>query len=172
MPFEPAIIGGFPFSPGNRPDEVFTPYAIREAVREGNVGLIVVWLYLMMQWWGLVCLVGPALTFLALGPRLLAPHLVGLVVLWTAMGGVVACGAWWVKRNRLRGAFSPRRAETIDEKGLVAGISQGNDPPCAIVCEAVSSSDCPAPTCLFCTHIRKGVASGVLPLEPQPCKLL
>jgi hypothetical protein len=63
---------------------------IRDAVREGNLGHIIAWLYLMLNWWVPVCLLGPALTFLALGPRLLAPHLLGLVGLWAAVGGVVA----------------------------------------------------------------------------------
>jgi hypothetical protein len=72
---------------------------IRDAVREGNLGHIIAWLYLMLNWWMPVCLLGPALTFLALGPRLLAPHLAGLVVLWAAVAGAAAWGAWWIKRK-------------------------------------------------------------------------
>jgi hypothetical protein len=64
----------------------------REAFREGNVGHILAWFYMMLHWWGPVCLVGPALTFLELGPRLLAPHLVGLAVMWVVVTGTVSWG--------------------------------------------------------------------------------
>jgi hypothetical protein len=76
---------------------------IRDAVREGNVGHIIAWLYLMLNWWAPVCLVGPALTFLALGPRLLVPHLVGLVGLSAVVAGVTA----WA-RSVVRQAHQPR----------------------------------------------------------------
>ncbi len=92
-------------------DDPWLVETIQEAVREGNVGHIVAWLYLMVQWWMPMCLVGPALTFLALCPRLFAPHLVGLVGLWAVVAGAVAWGVWWVKRGYLQRAFSPSRAE-------------------------------------------------------------
>jgi hypothetical protein len=82
----------------------------REAFRDGNVGHILAWFYMMMHWWGPVLMVGPALTFLELGPRLLAPHLVGLVVLWAVVGGAVSWGVWGVKRGCLRGVLSSGRA--------------------------------------------------------------
>lgn len=84
--------------------------AIREAVREGNTGHILAWLYLMMNWWAPVCLGGAAMAFLELYPRLLAPHLVGLVVLWAAVGGVAAWLAWWVKKVTRR-RFSRREEQ-------------------------------------------------------------
>jgi hypothetical protein len=80
-------------------DDPWLVETIRDAVREGNAGHIVAWLYLMLNWWAPVCLVGPALTFLALGPRLLAPHLVGLIALWAVMAGAVSWEVWWVKRK-------------------------------------------------------------------------
>jgi hypothetical protein len=84
---------------------------IREAVREGNTGHIVAWLYLMANWWGPVCLAGPAMVFLELYPRLLAPHLVGLVVLWAVVAAAAAWGAWWVKK--VAGKGFPRRAGQV-----------------------------------------------------------
>ncbi len=72
---------------------------IRDAIREGNTGHILAWLYLMMHWWGPVCLLGPALTFLEIGPRLLAPHPMGLVILWATVAGAVAWSARWIKRK-------------------------------------------------------------------------
>jgi hypothetical protein len=72
---------------------------LRDAVREGNTGHIAAWLYLMLNWWGPVCLVGPAMTFLELYPRLLAPHLVGLVVLWAIVAGAAAWGTWLVTQK-------------------------------------------------------------------------
>jgi hypothetical protein len=74
---------------------------IRDAIREGNVGHIVAWLYLMLNWWAPVCLVGPALTFLELGPRLLALHLLCLVGLWGVVGSVGAWVKWWAREKLL-----------------------------------------------------------------------
>ncbi len=85
---------------------------IRDAIREGNVGHILAWLYLMVQWWGPVCLVGTAMTFLGLGPRLLAPQLLGLVGLWAVVAGAVAWGAWWVKKVAYK--ESSRREDQAD----------------------------------------------------------
>jgi hypothetical protein len=80
---------------------------LREAVHEGDMGTVAAWFYLMANWWGPMCLVGPAMTFLEMYPRLLAPRLVGLVVLWVVVSGVVAWLAWWVKKVTCRG-FSRR----------------------------------------------------------------
>jgi hypothetical protein len=103
-------------------DDPWLVEVIRDAVREGNVGHIIAWFYLMLNWWAPVCLVGPALTFLALGPRLLAPHLVGLVGLWAVMAGAAAWGVRWVKRSCLQETFSPSRAETPStRKGSLRG---------------------------------------------------
>jgi hypothetical protein len=103
-------------------DDPWLVEVIRDAVREGNVGHIVAWLYLMLNWWAPVCLVGPALTFLALGPRLLAPRLVGLVGLWAAVASVVSWGTWWVKRGYPRGVLSWRRTgRSSTRKGSLRG---------------------------------------------------
>jgi hypothetical protein len=80
---------------------------LREAVREGNVGNIAAWLYLMVQWWVPTCVVGTVFAFAELVPRLLAAHLVGLGVLWAAVAGAVSWGVWWVKKVTREG-FSRR----------------------------------------------------------------
>jgi hypothetical protein len=72
---------------------------IFEAVREGDVETIAAWLFLMLQWWMPTCLIGTVFAFAELVPRLLAPHLLGLAVLWAAVAGAVAWGTWWVKRK-------------------------------------------------------------------------
>ena len=72
---------------------------LREAVREGDGGTIVAWLFLMMQWWLPTCSIGAIFAFAELGSRLLAPHLVGLVVLWAVVAGAVSWGVWWVKKS-------------------------------------------------------------------------
>ncbi len=66
----------------------------RKAVREGNGGSIIVWFYIMLQYWVPACLTGAIFALAELVPRLLAGHLAGLVILWA----VVAWGAWWVKQ--------------------------------------------------------------------------
>jgi hypothetical protein len=71
----------------------------REAFRGGNVGHILAWFYMMAQWCGPVCIVGPALTFAELGPRLLTPHLVGLVVLWAVVASTVSWAMWLIREK-------------------------------------------------------------------------
>jgi hypothetical protein len=83
---------------------------LREAVREGDIGTIAAWLFLMFQWWMPPCLIGTIFAFAELAPRMLAPQLVSLVVLWAVVGGTVSWGVWWVKRGCLRGVLSSGRA--------------------------------------------------------------
>jgi hypothetical protein len=83
----------------------------RQAVREGDGGSVAAWFTIMFQWWAPMCTIGAVLAFAELGPRLLAPHLVGLVVLWAAVAGAVAWLRWWVRKNCLRGVFSLSRSE-------------------------------------------------------------
>jgi hypothetical protein len=94
----------------------------RKAVREGSGGSVIVWLYIMLQYWVPACLTGAIFALAELVPRLLAPHLVGLVALWAAVGGVVAWGVWWVKRSCLKGNFPSGRTEKPSAgKGLLRG---------------------------------------------------
>ena len=97
------------------PDQVYEDArfveGLREAVREGDVETVAAWLYLMVNWWGPMCLVGPAMTFLELYPRLLTPRLVNLIVLWTVVAGAMSWGVWWVKRK----SAPIRQAETLPE---------------------------------------------------------
>jgi hypothetical protein len=85
---------------------------LREAVREGDVGTIAAWLFLMLQWWAPTCLIGTIFALAELIPRLLVFHLVGLVVLWAAVASAVSWGVWWIKRSRLQGTSSPSRTRT------------------------------------------------------------
>jgi hypothetical protein len=94
----------------------------REAIREDNVEHILAWFYLMMHWWAPVCLVGPAMVFLELYPRLLAPHLLGTVGLWVMAAGTAAWAAWWGKRGYLREVLSSGRAgKSSSRKGSLRG---------------------------------------------------
>jgi hypothetical protein len=83
----------------------------RRAVREGDVGTIAAWLFLMLQWWVPTCLIGTIFVFAELVPRLLAFHPLGLVILWAAVSSLVAWGVWWIKRGCLQGIFSLDRSE-------------------------------------------------------------
>jgi hypothetical protein len=67
---------------------------LRKAVHEGDVGTIAAWLFLMLQWWVPTCVIGTVFALAGLVLQLLAPHLVGLVVLWAAVAGVVGWGTW------------------------------------------------------------------------------
>jgi hypothetical protein len=69
---------------------------LREAVREGDVGTIAAWLFLMLQWWGPTCLIGTIFAFTELIPRLLVFHLIALLVLWGAVAATAAWGAWLI----------------------------------------------------------------------------
>lgn len=93
------VTENMPLKPPLLYEDPWSVETIREAVREGNAGHILAWLYLMMQWWGPMYLVGPAMTFLDLYPRLLAPHLVGLVALWVAVAGTVSWGTWLIREK-------------------------------------------------------------------------
>jgi hypothetical protein len=68
----------------------------REAVREGNGGSIIVWFYIMLQYWVPACLTGAIFALSELGSRLPVAHLVGLVILWAAVASVVSWEAWWI----------------------------------------------------------------------------
>jgi hypothetical protein len=72
---------------------------LREAGREGDVGTIVAWLFLMLQWWMPTCSIGVIFAFAELIPRLLVFHLIALVVLWAVVASAVSWGVWWVKRR-------------------------------------------------------------------------
>jgi hypothetical protein len=85
---------------------------LREAVREGDVGTVAAWLFLMFQWWMPTCLIGTVFAFTELIPRLLAFHLIALLVLWVTMASAASWGVWWVKRSRLQETFSPSRTRT------------------------------------------------------------
>jgi hypothetical protein len=85
---------------------------IREAVREGDIGTVAAWLFLMLQWWMPTCLIGTIFAFAESVPRLLVLHLIGLVVLWAVEASAVSWSVWWIKKSRLQGTFSPRRTGT------------------------------------------------------------
>lgn len=94
----------------------------RQAVREGNVETIAAWLFLMLQWWISVCLIGTVFAFAELIPRLLVFHLISPVVLWAVVASAVSWLAWGFKRSCLRETFSPGRSETPStRKGSVRG---------------------------------------------------
>jgi hypothetical protein len=69
---------------------------LREAVREGDIGTIAAWLFLMFQWWGPTCLLGTIFAFAELIPRLLVFHLIALVVLWAVVASAVSWGMWLI----------------------------------------------------------------------------
>jgi hypothetical protein len=85
---------------------------LRKAAREGDIGTIVAWLFLMLQWWIPTCPIGTIFAFAELVPRLLVSHLIALVVLWAMMASAASWGVWWIKRNRLQGTFSSSRTGT------------------------------------------------------------
>jgi hypothetical protein len=85
---------------------------LREAVREGDLGTIASWLFLMLQWWMPTCLIGTIFAFTELVPRLLVFHLIALVILWGIMASTASWGVWWIKRSYPQGTFSPSRTGT------------------------------------------------------------
>jgi hypothetical protein len=85
---------------------------LREAVREGNIGTVASWLFLMLQWWMPTCLIGTIFAFTELVPRLLVFHLIALVALWAVVASAVSWGVWWIKRSRLQEIFLPSRTVT------------------------------------------------------------
>jgi hypothetical protein len=85
---------------------------LREAVREGDIGTVASWLFLMFQWWMPTCLIGTIFAFTELVPRLLVFHLIALVVLWAVVASAVSWGVWWIKRSRLQETLSPSRTGT------------------------------------------------------------
>jgi len=70
----------------------------RKAVCEGNVRSIIVWFYIMLQYWVPADLVGATFALAELGTRLPAAHLAGLVTLWVAAAGAVSWGVWWAEK--------------------------------------------------------------------------
>jgi hypothetical protein len=85
---------------------------LREAVREGDIGTVASWLFLMLQWWMPTCLIGTIFAFAELVPRLLVFHLIALVALWAVVASAVSWGVWWIKRSRLQEIFLPSRTVT------------------------------------------------------------
>jgi hypothetical protein len=85
---------------------------LRKAGREGDIGTVASWLFLMFQWWMPTCLIGTIFAFTELIPRLLVFHLIVLVVRWTAIASAAAWSAWWIKRSRLQGTSSSSRTGT------------------------------------------------------------
>jgi len=74
---------------------------LREAVREGDVGTIAAWLFLVLRWWMPTCLIGTIFAFTELIPRLLVFHLIALIVLGAVVSEVVAWGIWWIEQRLL-----------------------------------------------------------------------
>jgi hypothetical protein len=72
---------------------------LREAVREGDIGTVASWLFLMLQWWMPTCSIGTIFAFAELIPRLLAFHLIALAVLWAAVAGAAAWGVWLIRKK-------------------------------------------------------------------------
>jgi hypothetical protein len=91
------VTESMPLMPPHMSEGVDFARDLREAVREGDVGTIVAWLLLMLQWSVPACVIGTIFALAELAPRLLAPHLMGRVALWVVVAGAASWGVWWAR---------------------------------------------------------------------------